>query len=212
MKQIRNPVGQLFTEAADASGIIPGPYGPIIQYLANKIPAVRREKAERMLNDVATLVGINPEALIQVLKDDDLLCELVARAVEAAMLARLEIKTKFLATVVAEAIKTAGSNSAALGVERAHLRIEILKDIEGPHVRVLHLIAKSEKGRLRWKALFLAFERDTALDPILATLTRLGLAIQLDALNGFEKPLYAITAFGREILDSLIPAEEGVPN
>jgi hypothetical protein len=111
---------------------------PAVEQLVKEALALRRRRAERVYELAAVEAGISPEELLQRILGDERLLGLAAAVVAAASETALDAKIRALGRALATGALAA--DEAVVAEQR--LLVNILADLEAPHVRLLAQLAK----------------------------------------------------------------------
>lgn len=116
------------------------PGGSVLAYLIDLIPGVRLHKASKMLDQLLDLVSLRPGELVDRLRKDSRLSQLVWTATYAAAESELEAKIHGLARAAAEAILDEAR------IDESRLIVRTLAQMEVLHVRALRVLRNRPTG------------------------------------------------------------------
>jgi hypothetical protein len=115
---------------------------PVLEQVVSEALTRRRERAQRALAVAASTASMTPEELLDRILRDERLLDLAAAVVAAASETMVEAKIRALGRALA---------TGALAVDDAivdeqRFLVDILADLEAPHVRVLHQLSIQHEG------------------------------------------------------------------
>lgn len=171
------PIGTVAGSAIGAAvgeGVAEG-----LDRLIHRVLPVRRRSAERVLEQAATISRAQVGEFVAGIEADDRKTMLAGIVIGAASATVLDEKLRALANALARGATTDDEAE----IERERLFVEMLGEIERPHLRVLELMSARYPGGMpakdwtapEWERSFL--ERDLpdiagVMEPVLATLER----------------------------------------
>jgi hypothetical protein len=125
------------TEALDAAEAVLEallPAGSVVNYLVERIPAVQRVRAQRMMHELLEIIAVEASELIRRVQRDDRLAQLLFDAGRAAAQTLLDAKITALARVVAP---TWLDNAK---IDEARYIVQTIGQLEVLHIRVLRAL------------------------------------------------------------------------
>jgi hypothetical protein len=170
--------------------------GPILSFVLEEVPPIRRAKAERMLDELLKLLGNDATRFLELLRSSAEFLDLIGLACEASSRSRAEENLK----LIAKATKAGFDGGEVEAVDLARLRIATVADLDSIHVAALRRIAATAPVEKLDPVLRGELGNPIGLDAVIATLIRHGLIVAVDSLVGFTGPGYRITAYGAYIL------------
>lgn len=189
----------------------------------------RWAQAEEWGNEVEERSGLDREELRRIIEEDELVAELVGRALEAAARTASEDKRSLLARVATAALR---GDATPGQVDQLQLLVRTIDELDPLHISLLVAIGAKPDGSPRAVAEYAQnglqmpddddhIRRDEIavrwpsapdlLDPAIAALDRAGLIMQVsDGYRG-EPTSWVLRPYGRRFLDYLLIDYRGWP-
>jgi hypothetical protein len=195
-----------------ALALIPWAGGAVVAAI-DGVQERRIRRAVRLIQKGLEDHGMRLEALEAVSRDEER-AEVLAHAVRVAMDSRSEEKLDALARILADSV--AGTDRSTM--ERAHLLLNLLAGLEGPHIEVLATIGARHPGvgalsgqpvvGLNREGLLLHRpDLGEIIDPVLAALQVLGLVVNLGSTGSGGQigppEVFQVTDLGAWLLETL---------
>lgn len=203
--------------AADlvAAGVSAVPLGGLLVGLFQARRGREQRKQVRLLEELVTRLGDRLDQLASMMENPDV-AELVDRALDVAVQIRTEEQLALLAAVVADGL---GTNGEPPKIDQSHLLIDVIGQLEPPHVELLRDLWLFQTGNESlWRSvdsptghsvrvLALPLQpSDSAFAPMMGRLTSLGLVERQTRSD--DSYYWVLTLFGKELLDHLVPLNQ----
>jgi hypothetical protein len=114
----------------------------VLEQVVSETLARRRERGQRALAVAASAASMTPGELLERILHDERLLDLAAAVVAAASETMVEAKIQALGRALATG--ALATDDAMINEQR--FMVDILADLEAPHVRVLHQLSMKHEG------------------------------------------------------------------